>query len=197
MSVSSSRSVNVVAVSGSPSATSKSARLLDRAVSCLEGAGARTQRIALATLPATDLLGRTSGPYLEAAMEAVGAADIVVVSTPVYRATFSGLLKVFFDLMPRDGLRGKVGLPLATGAVAEHRGVISDVARLFESLGARVVETEAYGLEADFADDRIDGSLTERVDRAAREALELLHTSAGPTKDRATTSAGDERNVVR
>lgn len=183
MSVSSNGIVNVVAVSGSPSASSKSARLLDRAVACLEGEGARTQRIALATLPATDLLGRTSGPYSEAALEAVGATDIVVVSTPVYRATYSGLLKVFFDLMPRDGLRGKVGVPLATGAIAEHRGVISDVARLFRSLGARVVETEAYGLDADFTDDQIDGSLTELVDRAARDALELLRTHAAPTAD--------------
>src|SRR2546427_9572413 len=43
---------------------------------------------------------------------AVRVADVVVAASPVYRATFSGLLKVFFDLLPRNGLEGKVGVPI-------------------------------------------------------------------------------------
>src|SRR6266704_3318690 len=48
------------------------------------------------------------------AIEAATRAGIIVAGTPVYRATYSGLLKVFFDLLPQDSLIGKIGVPLAT-----------------------------------------------------------------------------------
>src|SRR5256885_12419558 len=39
----------------------------------------------------------------------------VVVATPIYKASYSGVLKSFLDLLPQFGLAGKVVLPLATG----------------------------------------------------------------------------------
>ena len=44
----------------------------------------------------------------------------MVVSTPVYKAAYSGVLKVFLDLLPQFGLAGKVVLPLVTGGTASH-----------------------------------------------------------------------------
>ena len=50
----------------------------------------------------------------------VAHADVVVVATPVYKAAYSGVLKVFLDLLPQFALRDKVVLPLATGGSSAH-----------------------------------------------------------------------------
>jgi FMN reductase len=55
-----------------------------------------------------------------AAVEAVRAADVAVFASPTYKATYTGLLKLFLDLFPSDGLRGVVGIPLMLGAGPGH-----------------------------------------------------------------------------
>src|SRR5207249_1450701 len=77
--------------------------------------GATTQLVDLAALPAEPLLGRGTSAAVAGAIEVATRAGIIVAGTPVYRATYRGLLKVFFDLLPQDGLIGKIGVPLVTG----------------------------------------------------------------------------------
>lgn len=170
--------VRAVAVSGSPSRSSRSGLLLGHAISCLEERGATVTKVVLLDIPADELLGRASGPALEAALSAVGAAAIVVASTPVYRATYSGLLKVFFDQLPRDSLAGTVALPIATGAVPEHTSTIDDVRRLFESLGATVTPDGVYGLDRDFSDGVPAPLVLGRVERGVQSALSLARLRA-------------------
>ena len=176
----------VVAISGSPSPSSKSARMAELALRRLADEGARTRRVSLANLDADDLLGRACTPDLSATLRVVADADIVVVSTPVYRATYSGLLKVFFDLLPRNALAGKLGLALASGADPDHATVIDDLCRLFESVGARVVRGP-YGLDPDFPDGQPTAALAVQVDRSALAALRL---SERRSRRSGTTSAG-------
>jgi len=47
-------------------------------------------------------------------------ADAIVITTPIYKASFSGLLKTFLDLLPQTALRGKSVLPIATGGASAH-----------------------------------------------------------------------------
>ena len=47
-------------------------------------------------------------------------ADAIVVATPVYQAAYSGLLKVFLDLLPQFAFRGKAVLPIVTGGSPAH-----------------------------------------------------------------------------
>src|SRR5205814_3984227 len=102
--------VRAVGISGSPLPySSKSRILLVRALSRLAGARVQVQLIELALLPAEGLLGRRKERAVEEALRSVAEADIVAVSTPIYRATYSGLLKIFFDLLPQGALAGKVG----------------------------------------------------------------------------------------
>jgi FMN reductase len=164
-----------VAISGSPSAASKSRRLLVRAVERLARDGVRAKMIDLCELSADDLLGRTRTPAIEEALGSVAAARIVIVSTPVYRASYSGLLKVFFDLFPQAALAGKVAIPIATGGGPAHALVLDHALRpLLASVGALVVSTGVYGIDAQFNQDGPDAALTERVDRAVAEAQEVL-----------------------
>lgn len=169
--------LRAVVVSGSPSPESRSKRLLDHAAERLEDEGVATTRLDLARLPADGLLGRETPPVLQAALAAVARADIVVVGTPVYRASYSGLLKVFFDLLPRGALEGKVGVLVATGGVAGHQMVLDHGLRpLLASLGAITVPTGTYGTDAQFRDGVPAAALRLRIERAVAEALALATT---------------------
>ena len=57
---------------------------------------------------------------VEEAIENVRQSDCVVVASPTYKATYTGLLKLFLDQIPADGLRGVVGFPLMLGAGPAH-----------------------------------------------------------------------------
>src|SRR6266852_1938882 len=70
---------------------------------------------------------------------------------PIYRATYSGLLKVFFDLLPPDALARKVAIAIATGGGPSHLLAVDHGLRpLLASVGALVVATGIYGTDAQF-----------------------------------------------
>jgi FMN reductase len=174
---------SAVAISGSPSRESKSRRLLAHAlVRCAE-AGLTTTMIDLCDLSADDLLGRTRSSAVVEALNAVGTARLVIVGTPVYRASYSGMLKVFFDLFPMDALDGRIAIPIATGGGPAHQLVIDHALRpLLASVGAQVVATGIYATDAQFGADRPQDTVTQRVDRAVVEALAIADLIAQPSK---------------
>ena len=165
----------VVGLSGSPAASSKSRVLVHHALArAAARGGGPAELVDLAALPADALLGRGSGPAVAAALAAVTRARIVVAGTPVYRATYSGLLKVFFDLLPQDSLVGKIGVPIVTGHDRGHSLALDHGLRpLFASLGATVVASGVYATSAQFQDGKGAPELLAAVDRAIDEALAL------------------------
>jgi FMN reductase len=126
---------------------------------------ARALRIRLGDLPAPALLRRGPDPRLDAAVRSVVDADVVVFVTPVHRATYSGLLKVFADVLPRGALDGTAVVVAATGRNPSHRTPVARSLRdLVESLGGRVVAPTLVLTEGD----DVDG---DRVGTALRAAL--------------------------
>lgn len=168
------QALRAVGISGSPSPTSRSRELVERALARLAARGIETALIDLAALPADALLGRGASAQIEAALSKVAAAHIVVAGTPVYRATYSGLLKVFFDLLPQDSLAGKVGVPIATGHGLAHSLALDHGLRpLFASLGAVVVASGTYGTSEQFRDGAPEADLLAQLDRGVSEAVAL------------------------
>ncbi len=166
--------LKAVAISGSPSAASKSRQLLSHAVRRLANEGVSTITIDLAELPADDLLGRTSSAPTKTALSAVEAAQVLVVATPVYRASYTGLLKVFFDLLPPNALAGKVAVAVASGGAPGHQLVLDHALRpLLQSVGALVVTTGVYATDSQFGAEGPEASLIVRLDRAVDEAIAL------------------------
>ncbi|MEU6255400.1 FMN reductase [Streptomyces sp. NPDC047043] len=120
------------------------------------------------------------GRNLSAALEAVTEADGLIVVTPVFSASYSGLFKSFFDVIEPDALVGKPVLIAATGGTARHSLVLEHALRpLFAYLKAVVVPTGVYAASEDWGAEGLDG----RIERAAGELAGLM---AGLTK-RATT----------
>ena len=174
-------------VSASPSPQSRSRELLGLTLDHLARAGLETERIDLSRLSAEALLGRAADREVDGALASVQAARVLVLATPVYRATYSGLLKVFLDLLPHGALAGTIVVPIATGGSAAHQLALDHGLRpLVASLGGVTVATGVYATPEQFAEGKADPSLLARVTRAAEEALELASPSPSSLSPLAT-----------
>ena len=103
---------------------------------------------------ANQMLTGFPSPGLQAALDAVVAADGVVAVTPIFSGSYNGLFKMFFDAIDRDGFRAKPVLIAATGGSPRHSLAIEHAVR------PGSVAT--------------DGSLVERIDRAATELASAM-----------------------
>ena len=176
--------MTVLLIAGSPSAPSRSAVLLDAVAARLDGREIAVDRLAIRELAAHALLlGEASHPSLQHAAGQVRRAEVIVIATPVYKAAYSGVLKVFLDVLPQSALKGKTVLPLATGGSPHHMLALDYALRpVLQSLAARhilpgVYATDgqvtlqpegAYQLHPDLAQ-RLDDA----VDALASEGLRL------------------------
>lgn len=126
---------------------------------------------------ANGLLAGFPAPPLQAALDTVIAADGVIAVTPIFSGSYSGLFKLFFDVMDRDGFRAKPVLIAATGGTPRHSLAIEHTIRpLFAYLRAAVVPTGVYAATEDWGQGTVavDGSLVARIERAATELADAI-----------------------
>jgi FMN reductase len=130
------------------------------------------------------------GPELSEAIDAVRGADGVIVVTPVFAASYSGLFKTFFDVLEEGLLDGKPVLIAATAGTARHSLVLEFALRpLFSYLHAVVVPTVVFAATDDFGDDGLD----RRIARAAGELVGLMNVDdAAPRSTPARRLVEDE-----
>lgn len=118
------------------------------------------------------------GTELEAAFEAVAAADGLIAVTPAFNASYSGLFKSFFDVLPEESLSDMPVLIAATGGTDRHSLVLEHAMRpMFSYLHAIIAPTGVYAATDDFGAWE-SGGLSARVDKAAADFVRLL-TSCG------------------
>lgn len=138
--------MSILLVSGSPAAPSSTGRLLDHVGDKLASLGHRHSKLQVRELPARALLHADFADLaIKRSLQAVADADAIVVATPVYKASYTGILKSFLDLLPQDGLKGKLVLPLATGGSQSHMLALDYALRpVLQALDARQVLTSVY-----------------------------------------------------
>ena len=143
-------SQSIVAISGSPSINSKSARLADHVLQKLDTQNLYTRHFALRSLPAEALVAADKcNSEIAEVLLAIEAADGLVISTPIYKASYSGLLKLFLDLLPQFALAGKAVLPIASGGSLAHVLALDYGLRpVLQSMGARHIVQSQFVLES-------------------------------------------------
>jgi FMN reductase len=168
--------IRAVGISGSPRAPSKSKTLLEHFLQQLEKFGAETKLIDVATLSAQALAAREQSPEIDDAMAAIGQADIVVASSPTYRALYTGVLKCFFDLMPQSHLASKLCVGLQTGIAPQHALAAEYGFRpLFASLEGTPLAV-LYATDEQFEDGRPNEALSQQLHDIADHVVAV----AGP-----------------
>jgi FMN reductase len=117
-----------------------------------------------------------------AVVAAVEQAELLIVGTPVYRASYTGALKHLFDLVDHRAFTGKPVLLAATGGTPLHGLVIEHALRpLFGFLNALTLPTAIYTVEQDFETYRLsDTRVFHRIDLAAAEARVQLERHRVP-----------------
>jgi FMN reductase len=172
-------------ITGSPSGTSRTARLGAVVGERLSRLGADPSLLDLRSLPAEDLLhARFDSPAIVRALERVAVARGIVVATPVYKAAYSGLLKTFLDLLPQFGLRDKVVLPLATGGTIAHvlsidyalRPVLSSLDPLHVVAGLFLLDKQLTIKDDHFVE--VDPDVSNRLDTALGSFVTSLKRAA-------------------
>ncbi|HIV72877.1 MAG TPA: NADPH-dependent FMN reductase [Candidatus Aquabacterium excrementipullorum] len=176
--------MKILGISGSPTAVSRSSWLLQHFLDTLadqHGALDLLDTIRARELPAQALLQADfAHPTLVDAVGRVADADIVVIATPIYKAAYSGLLKVFLDLLPQDGLRGKAVVVLATGGSTAHLLAVDYALKpVLSALGAREILDTVYATDAQLPRHDTLGysgsaDITERLGRVASHVQRRL-----------------------
>jgi FMN reductase len=193
--------MGILLIADSPNALSRSAALLAVAGSELGRLGFAPQTLNLRDLPAEALLlAQTEHAAVKAAVRQATEARAIVIATPIYKAAYSGLLKVFLDLLPPEALRRKVVLPMATGGTAAHLLALDYALQpVLSSLGARDVLDAVFASDAQVSprDDGtyvFDADIRRRVDSATRAlGTRLVDVPLAPGARPAVAHAVPER----
>jgi FMN reductase len=105
-------------------------------------------------------------------IDQVVAADGLIVVSPIFSGSYSGLFKTFFDVLEPEVLAGKPVLIGATGGTARHSLSLEYALRpLFSYLRTVIVPTAVYAAPEDWGS---DAQLSDRVSRAAGELADLI-----------------------
>ncbi|CAN5410904.1 NADPH-dependent FMN reductase [soil metagenome] len=170
---------NVLLIAGSPTTPSRSSHLLSRVQQILTQRGVRTARLDVRNLPAQAMLHADfSNTELQAAIAKVTEADAVVIATPIYKAAYSGALKLFLDVLGQYALAGKTVLPLATGGSANHMLAIDYALRpVLQSLHARHVLAGVYATDLHVVNSDGVYTLDVELERRVQDAADALFES--------------------
>lgn len=121
---------------------------------------------------------------LASVITSVTTADALIVVTPIFSASYSGLFKMFFDVLDKDAIAGKPVIIAATAGTARHSLALEHALRpLFAYYRAIVVPAAVFAASEDWASAGAGRALASRVDRAAGELAALLShaPSSAPT----------------
>jgi FMN reductase len=174
--------IRVVGVSGSPTDPSRTTALVSRVSEAFAAKlGGEAEIIELATvLPALAAGGYRPnlGQAAQDALEAVETADVLVVGSPAYRATYSGLFKLFFDYVGQYALVDVPVVLTATGGSDRHALLVEHQMRpLFGFFQALTLPLGIFANERDFTDYRVTSDeLEERIETALSRALPLVRS---------------------
>ena len=176
------RVTSVVGVSGSPTHPSRTTALVaDVTNSYAAALGATPTVIELA--PLLGQLGQGPfrgdiGPDARAALETLEKADLIVVGSPAYRATYTGLFKLFFDHVGQYALVDKPIVRTATGGSDRHALLVEHQMRpLFGFFQSLTLPLGIFASENDFTEYRVTSEdLRGRIDVAVSRTVPLLHS---------------------
>jgi len=189
--------VKIVGVSGSLKAPSRTIELVEQIVDSL----GRHLEVESTIIRVNELGPYFAGalnrselpPEVEAALVEIETADVLVVASPVYRASFTGLFKHLFDFVDQYALVDTPILLAATGGSERHALIIEHQFRpLFGFFQALTLPLGIYAHDSDFTDYKITSErLRERLEKAVAKAVPLIRGNLAEREEIERALAGD------
>ncbi|MET1042922.1 MAG: FMN reductase [Microbacteriaceae bacterium] len=174
------RPLSVVGVSGSLQSPSKTTALVTEIIASLARERPIDPHLVELERIGPDLAGAISRTQLPESVEEelrrIETADLLVVASPVYRASFSGLFKHLFDFVGQYDLVDTPVLLAATGGSDRHALIIEHQLRpLFGFFQAVTLPLGVYACDSDFTNYRVSNpELLTRINLAVARAQPLI-----------------------
>lgn len=131
-------------------------------------------------------------PAIESLLREIETADLLLVASPIYRGSYTGLFKHFFDFVHHESLIDVPVLLAATGGSDRHALAIDHQLRpLFSFFQAHTLPIGVYATDRDFTDYRVSSdALQARIALAVERALPVLHRRGGRAVRETALSVG-------
>lgn len=178
------RRLGFVGISGNISRPSRTRTMIELVLECITTRGLGTTGLfdLVELSPALGALtSRIGAPQqVERAWNAVERCDVLVVATPVYKASYGGLFKHFLDLIDKDTLRGRPVVACATARLPEYSFVLERHLRpLLLFFGMDILSDDLFLTDLDFGHDgQLMPGAVDQVERTA-DALHIALVERG------------------
>lgn len=190
--------LRVVAVSGSLTAPSRTTTLVEAITTALGRVLTIESHVITLNNLGPHLAGALTRKQLpaeaERELQRIENADLLVVATPVYRASFTRLFKHLFDFVDQYALVDTPVLLAATGGSERHALIIEHQLRpLFGFFQSLALPVGVYAHDSDFENYVIANErLTDRIEKAIARALPLVRSSLVEKQTIERTLAGED-----
>lgn len=165
---------DILAIAGSPSRSSRSSAVLAQSKEVLEAQGLQVETFTIRDIKPDDLVfANFESLELKKFTELVAGAKGIMIATPVYKATYTGILKALLDLLPQYAFSDKTIFPIATGGTITHLLSIEySMKPLFAVLGATHIKRGVFIVDSQIQRLEAGGiQLDEDVEARLRESL--------------------------
>jgi len=172
----------IAIVSGCSAKSSRLTGLTDYCLDYLQRNGIETSVLYPIDLPAERLLRADfADPSIKEAVALVEQADAVILASPVYKSAYSGVLKLFIDMLPQKGFHKKTIFPLFIGGTIAHLLSIDYALKpVISALGGTNILQGVYAVDQWVSRLEEGGfELKEEVESRLRAALQSLLQELG------------------
>ncbi|MBA4538272.1 NADPH-dependent FMN reductase [Bacillus aquiflavi] len=138
--------MKAVIINGGNSMTSRLTGIENEIKANLQAVGIAFNVIQVHQLPADDLItANYASDEIINHLSLVSEAEIIFVLTPIYKGSYSGILKTFLDLLPQKGLQNKIVIPVAIGGSIAHLLALEySLKPVLSILGATTISSPIY-----------------------------------------------------
>ncbi|GIO44004.1 NADPH-dependent FMN reductase [Paenibacillus apis] len=167
----------VTVINGTPTPGSRLTAIIALAEELLAKEGIKVNHVNVGELPPEDLIHtKFESEAIVKANALVAEADAVIIASPVYKASYTGVLKTFLDLVPQKGLAGKIILPLFIGGSLAHLLTIDYALKpVLSALGARHILGGVYTVDSQVARTEQGGfEIAEELQARLRDNIQEL-----------------------
>ena len=163
-----------IIINGGNSVNSRLTGIEQKIQALLKKDGIEYDVISVHQLPAQDLItANFASEEIKKSIVKVGEADIVFFLTPIYKGSFTGILKTFIDLLPQKGLENKIAVPVAIGGSIAHLLALEySLKPVLSILGAThitnpiyIVDSQVERLDNGYA---LDEDATDRIEKVLK-----------------------------
>lgn len=189
--------MNIVLLAGSPGFPSRVAAVVDYVAHRLRERGAKASSFDVNAFDSAALLyADTQSPAIRRYLGAVAEADAIVIATPVYQSSFSGVIKLFLDLIPQNGLKHKIALPIASGGSPNHLLILDYALKpVLSALGADSVLNGVYVTSAELSRHEGDYVIGDGIRQRLDDAADELAARIAPYSDAAPQAESSVRQA--